>query len=494
MLLVPKGLFRFQATSPVTHAHFERARIGGRRLNSRKTTVRSPIRPDTGLPTSSLSPRRSSPGSWRRSGKDSGAATPCSSLWSSPGCLVFPRQEAGRRPSGVAHHHRNLGADPQAGYPVRRGLRSSELASPLWPRLDVFPLEGGRRSGRVSFVRVKAADHAVQDLGRERSPTMTRMIRCRSGGMILAGALAWALATGLGFLALCAYEVTPGSSGQPVESWPGGSRIALAGDRYTLVMAAHPRCPCTRASTAELARILARCDGRVAAYVLIFTPEHADPTWGQTDWSHTPRRDPRRSAHPRSRRSRGGSLRRRTSGHVALYAPDGRLLFRGGITGYRGQEGVNRGQEAVLALIGGGSLGPAEHLVFGCPIFDPSQPPITRDAACSNEFDAGSRGGRVAPRRRPCSTDTAATSSGPRTACSPGLLAFQWLAAIATALVISPSTWAGDIESGPSAYLGRDRAGRRARQPADRPGSRIPGQGRRPGTPSPWRRCSSVRC
>ncbi len=135
---------------------------------------------------------------------------------------------------------------------------------------------------------------------------MTWMVRSRSGRMILAGTLAWASATGMGFLAIDAYEVMPGPSNQPVEYWRGGSPIALARDRHTRVMAAHPRCLCTRASAAQLARVLARC------------------------------------------------------------------------------KGGNRGQEAVLALIGGGSLGSTDNPAFGCPIFEPSRPPTTRDAACTN--------------------------------------------------------------------------------------------------------------
>ncbi|HEX3447903.1 MAG TPA: hypothetical protein VHS97_06590, partial [Isosphaeraceae bacterium] len=60
----------------------------------------------------------------------------------------------------------------------------------------------------------------------------------------------------------------------------------------------------------------------------------------------------------------------RTSGLVALYAPDGRLHFRGGITGSRGHEGDNAGQQALLGLIQGNpSSLPCETPVFGCPLF-----------------------------------------------------------------------------------------------------------------------------
>ena len=201
---------------------------------------------------------------------------------------------------------------------------------------------------------------------------------------IVAGAVAWGLALVAGFLAISSYQLSPGDAGLAVESWPTGSRIALAGDRPTLIMAAHPRCPCTRASVGELARILARCEGRVAAYILIFIPEDADGPWrqaaGSSRFAAIPGVQPIEDPGGRE----AARLGARTSGHVALYAPDGRLLFRGGITGARGHEGDNRGREAVVALIRGDSLDPAEHPVFGCPIFDSFQPPTTRLAACKD--------------------------------------------------------------------------------------------------------------
>src|SRR5580693_7411732 len=114
---------------------------------------------------------------------------------------------------------------------------------------------------------------------------MTHVQRSGPWWATLFGTVGWGLAIGVGFLALQIYEFTPGHAGSGIAQWPGRSRVPLAGQRPTLVMAAHPRCPCTRASVAELARLLARCEGRVAVYVLIFTPRHADPTWGRSGCS-----------------------------------------------------------------------------------------------------------------------------------------------------------------------------------------------------------------
>jgi hypothetical protein len=59
-----------------------------------------------------------------------------------------------------------------------------------------------------------------------------------------------------------------------------------------------------------------------------------------------------------------------------LYGTDGRLLFRGGITGARGHEGDSAGRDAVVALISGGvSSAAVSTPVFGCQILQrPADP------------------------------------------------------------------------------------------------------------------------
>jgi hypothetical protein len=193
--------------------------------------------------------------------------------------------------------------------------------------------------------------------------------RRRAHRIVPTAVVAWGLTVAAGFVALSLHLATPGPDGIAVGRGPGGSRVPLAEDRPTLIMFAHPRCPCTRASAAEFARILARCEGRVAAFVLVFTPTSPDPGWGPADWSG-------RLASIRGVRlldDPGGleaaRFGARTSSQVVLYGPNGRLLLRGGITGARGHEGDNYGREAVISLIAGRSLSPTRVPVFGCPIY-----------------------------------------------------------------------------------------------------------------------------
>ena len=69
-------------------------------------------------------------------------------------------------------------------------------------------------------------------------------------------------------------------------------RLDRPANRYTLVLAVHPHCPCTRASLDELAVIMTRGSGRVAARVLFVQPEGFSERWAQTDMWRTVRSIP----------------------------------------------------------------------------------------------------------------------------------------------------------------------------------------------------------
>jgi hypothetical protein len=68
-----------------------------------------------------------------------------------------------------------------------------------------------------------------------------------------------------------------------------------------------------------------------------------------------------------------GSLARQlgaeTSGYVALYDANGRLLFSGGITRSRGHEGESAGRRTICALLAGEVVADPKTPVFGCPLF-----------------------------------------------------------------------------------------------------------------------------
>ena len=91
----------------------------------------------------------------------------------------------------------------------------------------------------------------------------------------------WAAAIAVGVRGLLHYENAPGAVANVPSTWPA-SQIRLASDRPTLIMLAHPHCPCTRASVGELAEVMADVHGKVAAFVLFSQPAGSGPDWAET--------------------------------------------------------------------------------------------------------------------------------------------------------------------------------------------------------------------
>jgi hypothetical protein len=135
-------------------------------------------------------------------------------------------------------------------------------------------------------------------------------------------------------------------------------------------MMAHPECPCTRASIAELAALMAEHQGQMVAHILFYQPE-GDPKFGtkSASWQSA-------EAIPGVRISadqEGGEAARfggETSGDVVLFDPAGRVVFHGGITAARGHLGPNPGVFAIQGHLAGASPATSSGPVFGCPITD----------------------------------------------------------------------------------------------------------------------------
>lgn len=181
----------------------------------------------------------------------------------------------------------------------------------------------------------------------------------------------WALVVGAGTFFLWGYENAPGVKSRSAPSaYPVESGILKDGARPTLVMFAHPHCPCTRASLAELSRLMTVTRGRVAVHVLFIKPDGAGAAWVESDLWASAAAIP--GVHVAA--DEGGREAVRfgagTSGLTLLYGADGRLLFSGGITAARGHEGDNAGRDALVGLLTDEKGGASETPVFGCQLFD----------------------------------------------------------------------------------------------------------------------------
>jgi hypothetical protein len=179
----------------------------------------------------------------------------------------------------------------------------------------------------------------------------------------------WLAALGAGYLCLIVYKGQPGAAASDVSAWPEASSMQRDSKKLTLLMFAHPRCPCTRASLDELAVVLASSNKVMEARVFFYQPKFSDDDWRDSDtWQKAlTMKGVHAIADPD-----GGEAKRfgaTTSGQTFLFASNGRLLFRGGITGARGHVGPNAGRDAVLASTSGDGTSDCSP-VFGCKLAD----------------------------------------------------------------------------------------------------------------------------
>src|SRR5688572_8896975 len=195
--------------------------------------------------------------------------------------------------------------------------------------------------------------------------------RKRTRAILLISTISWVALVSTGLWLLWGYENTPGIAAEAPRQWPIESRMRPDTHHPTLVMLAHPHCPCTRASIGELASIMAHSQGRLRAYVLFIKPEGTSKNWEATDLWRSAANIPGVEVVPDSDGIEARLFRAATSGQTVLYDPGGRLLFSGGITQSRGHFGDNAGQASIVSLVNSETPNQTETSVFGCPLFDP---------------------------------------------------------------------------------------------------------------------------
>lgn len=180
--------------------------------------------------------------------------------------------------------------------------------------------------------------------------------------------VAWGLLAGAGMAILHTHSARPGDSGSRPLRWPVDSKISLVADRPTLLVFLDSRCPCARATIAELEIVLAQCGDRAATRIVTVGTEEREADWtNDRVWAALAKLPgvEMQKDHGGREASRFGVA---TSGQVLLFRPDGRLVFQGGITAARDHEGANYGRDAVIGWILGDDVGLTAFPVFGCPI------------------------------------------------------------------------------------------------------------------------------
>ena len=196
----------------------------------------------------------------------------------------------------------------------------------------------------------------------------------KTPGYLVLGVL-WLFAAGAGGWGLLNYENTPSSAAVTPSQWPADSRIARQPGRPTLVMFAHPRCPCTKASVGELNRLLTRCQDLATVRVLFIQPKEVAPNWTDTALRKSAESIPGVKVQLDPDGQEAHRFGAESSGYLVLYGADGKLLFNGGITAARGHAGDNAGENVVVALLNGQNTELRHTAVFGCSLYNPCEAP-----------------------------------------------------------------------------------------------------------------------
>jgi hypothetical protein len=184
-----------------------------------------------------------------------------------------------------------------------------------------------------------------------------------------AAIVVWLASAGTGLFWLMQYDNTPGVSADAPADWPVDSALMRDPAKPTLVMLAHPRCDCTRASLGELEELLARVTYKPRTFVVFVKPGGTASGWEQSGTWDQAKRIPGVTV---VRDDDGAEARRfgvHTSGQTLLYDARGTLLYSGGTTGSRGKPGDNAGRADLVALVDGARRSRGTRPVFGCPLF-----------------------------------------------------------------------------------------------------------------------------
>ena len=185
----------------------------------------------------------------------------------------------------------------------------------------------------------------------------------------------WVTLLGTGFWKLFVYSNTPGTSAAAHTHWPVSTLIERNPQLPTLLIFAHPHCPCSEATIGELERLLPHIDGKTKSIVVFFKPKNKSEKWAKEKlWKKA-----QAISNVQAILDEDGveAIRfgARTSGQTFLYDKDGNLIFQGGITPERGHMGDSDGRAAILSFISTGDIKISSTPVFGCSIRGPERAP-----------------------------------------------------------------------------------------------------------------------
>jgi hypothetical protein len=184
----------------------------------------------------------------------------------------------------------------------------------------------------------------------------------------IVGTALWGIAVVSGVFMILSFSFAPGPNTMAAVRWPGESSLCRLPGRPTLLMFAHPCCPCTKASLEQLKLILNEVHVPFDCHLVFLMPPEASEAWKTNDIVRAAELIPAVTVT----RDDGKETRRfaaLTSGQVFLFNAAGDLTFNGGITISRGHLGENSGGRSIIQQLNDRPTNVHQAPTFGCPLF-----------------------------------------------------------------------------------------------------------------------------
>lgn len=162
------------------------------------------------------------------------------------------------------------------------------------------------------------------------------------------------------------YSAQAGAHSAVLNHWPSQSKLSLS-QKPHLVMFLHPGCACSKASVAELSRLLAQAPELTTQIVFMRTSK-IEKLFKANSLLAQVQNLPRTKIIFDEKGIESKIFGAETSGLTHLYNAKSELIFSGGLTMARGHEGDSVGKQSILAYLNG-KESVKSSLVFGCDIF-----------------------------------------------------------------------------------------------------------------------------
>lgn len=196
---------------------------------------------------------------------------------------------------------------------------------------------------------------------------------CRKNWLQILQLSTWVTLIGIGFGQLIIYSNTPGLAAKPPSRWPDQSKLSRGMDQPTLVIFAHPHCPCSKATLGELARLLPSIQQKIKILVVFFKSENKSESWIKENLWQEAQSIPGVEAVLDETAAEAKKFDANTSGQTFLYDSSGELVFNGGLTPARGHMGDSDGRSLILQFLTTGQRPRVTTPVYGCSLRKPER-------------------------------------------------------------------------------------------------------------------------